>query len=142
MKDTKILAELAIEATLENVDKVVDFVEKTLEDTDISMKIKMTVNIAVDEIVSNVARYAYHPDTGTVEVKIATLDNGKLLELTFIDSGVPYDPLKTVDPDTTLSAEEREIGGLGIFIVKKSMDEMEYEYKEGKNILKLRKKIN
>ena len=61
--------------------------------------------------------------------------------LTFIDSGVPYNPLKKDDPDTTLSAEDRKIGGLGIFLVKKSMDDMRYEFKDGKNILTLVKKL-
>ena len=68
-------------------------------------------------------------------------ENPLSVVITFIDGGVPYDPLATEDPDTTLSAEERDIGGLGIFMVKKSMDEITYRYEGGKNVLSIRKKI-
>lgn len=61
--------------------------------------------------------------------------------ITFIDHGIPYDPLRKNDPDITLTSEEREIGGLGIFMVKKTMDEITYEYRDGQNILRIRKNI-
>ena len=97
--------------------------------------------IAIDDIFGNIVNYAYTPEVGKVTVRLAVDEKTLTASLTFIDSGVPYNPLEKDDPDTTLSAEDRKIGGLGIFLVKKSMDDMRYEYKDGKNILTLVKKL-
>ena len=101
----------------------------------------MQIDIAIDELFVNIAHYAYNPDIGTATVRVEVKENPLAVIVTFIDHGVQYDPLATEDPDTTLSAEERRIGGLGIYIVKKSMDEITYEYKDGQNILTIKKNI-
>ncbi len=97
--------------------------------------------MAIDELFGNIANYAYNPDIGTATVRVEVTENPLAVVITFIDNGVPYDPLAKSDPDITLSAEEREIGGLGIYMVKKSMDDISYEYKDGKNFLKIKKNI-
>jgi anti-sigma regulatory factor (Ser/Thr protein kinase) len=76
---------------------------------------------------------------GSATVRVEVIEDPLAVTITFIDNGVPYDPLAKADPDTTLSAEERDIGGLGIYMVKKSMDDIIYEYKDGQNILKIKK---
>ena len=126
-----------IDAKLENVSDAIDFVSKEAEDLPFSLRDKHQIEIAIDEIVSNVARYAYKDKSGKTAVRIDTDSNG--ITITITDSGVPYNPLEKPDPDVTLSAEEREIGGYGIYIVKKVMDEVTYEYKDNKNIFTMRK---
>lgn len=101
----------------------------------------MQIDIAIDELFGNIAHYAYNPDIGSATVRVEVKENPLAVIVTFIDHGVQYDPLATEDPDTTLSTEERKIGGLGIYIVKKSMDEITYEYKDGQNILTIKKNI-
>ena len=103
------------------------------------MRIQLQMDIAVEEIFVNIASYAYEGKEGPSEIIFEL--NDKVAEITFIDSGIPYDPLAKEDPDITLSAEQRQIGGLGIFMVKKSMDDMKYEYSDGKNKLTLFKRI-
>ena len=136
------MKELTIAATVENIESVTDFVNEQLEALDCPIKAQMQIEIAIDEIFSNIAHYAYNPEIGQATVRVEVLENPLAVTITFIDNGVPYDPLAKADPDTTLSAEEREIGGLGIYMVKKSMDEIAYEYKDGHNILSIKKKLN
>lgn len=138
------------EATIENLEKVMGFVEEALESQQCDMARLMQITLAVEEIYVNIVHYAYGkldeggrpiPDTGTGPMELdLEADKGQVY-LTFKDKGFPYNPLEKEDPDTTLSAEEREIGGLGIFMVKKSMDEISYDYKDGKNILTMMKHI-
>lgn len=135
------MKELTIEATLENIPTITDFVNGQLEMHECSLKTQMQIDIAIDELFSNIANYAYNPEVGMATVRVDLLENPLRVVLTFIDNGVPYDPLKKEDPDVTLSAEERQIGGLGIYMVKKSMDEITYEYKDGQNILTIKKNI-
>jgi len=101
----------------------------------------MQMDVAVEEIFVNIANYAYAPGVGQARIRIEITGEPRMVQVTFIDSGVPYDPLAKPDPDVTLSAEERQIGGLGIFMVKKSMDNMLYEYKDKQNILTLQKNM-
>ena len=133
--------ELTIEAKKENLPEVTEFIDLKLEEAQCSMKAQMQIDIAVEELFVNIASYAYAPGTGQATVRIEIEDDPKTATITFTDEGVAYDPLAKEDPDITLSAEERGIGGLGIFMVKKSMDDMRYEYKDGKNILQIVKKI-
>lgn len=135
------MKELTIAATIENLDVVTDFVNEQLEACDCPMKVQMQIDIAIDEIFSNIAYYAYKPEIGDATVRVEVAENPRAVVITFIDKGVPYDPLKREDPNTKLSAEERDIGGLGIFMVKKSMDDVSYEYKDGRNILSIRKNL-
>lgn len=136
------MKEITIAATVENIDVVTDFVNEQLESCDCPIKAQMQIDIAIDELFSNIARYAYNPETGDATVRVEVVEDPMAVVITFIDKGIPYDPLKKADPNTALSAEEREIGGLGIFMVKKSMDDITYEYKEGQNILKIKKNLN
>ena len=135
------MKEITLAATVENIEVVTDFVNEQLEAMECPMKAQMLIGIAIDELFGNIAHYAYTPDVGEVTVRVEVTENPLSVVITFIDGGVPYDPLATEDPDTTLSAEERDIGGLGIFMVKKSMDEITYRYEGGKNILSIRKRI-
>ena len=133
--------ELTLEAKVANLQQVLDFVDENLKSMRCPMKILMQIDVAVEEIFVNVASYAYAPDTGSVTIRMDLQENPRAVVITFIDSGVPYNPLAKEDPDVSLSAEERSIGGLGIYMVKKSMDKMEYEYTDQKNVLKMYKII-
>lgn len=133
------MKEITLTATLENIEVVTKFVDEQLEELDCPMKAQMQIDIAIDELFSNIARYAYAPNVGEATVRVQSSDDPLTVIITFIDKGVPYNPLEKEDPDTTLSADERQIGGLGIYMVKKSMDSMEYEYRNGQNILSIKK---
>ena len=135
------MQEMTIPATVENIEKVTDFVNVQLDNIDCPPKAQMQIDIAIDELFGNIAHYAYNPETGPATVRVEVTEKPISVVITFIDHGVPYDPLKKADPDITKSAEDREIGGLGIFMVKKTMDEITYEYKDGQNILRIRKDI-
>ena len=122
--------------TLDKLPEAVAFFEDTLSGADVPMKVIARINVAVDEIFSNIARYS-----GATSVTLGcALADGRVT-LRFSDNGRPYDPTGKPDPDTTLSAEERDIGGLGIFMVKKTMDDVSYEYTDGLNILTLVKEL-
>ena len=135
------MKELTIAAKVENIEAVTNFVNEQLEALDCPMKAQMQIDIAIDELFGNIALYAYNPEIGQATVRVEVTEDPLAVVITFIDNGVPYDPLAKADPDTTLSAEEREIGGLGIYMVKKCMDEITYDYKDGQNILKIKKRI-
>ena len=135
------MKELNIEATVNNIPTVTEFVNAELESLDCPVKAQMQIDIAIDELFGNIAQYAYDPETGPATVRVEVEEEPMAVIITFIDHGKPYDPLKGADPDVSLSAEERSIGGLGIFLVKKTMDEITYEYKDGHNILKIRKNM-
>lgn len=135
------MKELTIDATVGNIENVTDFVNTQLEERGCSPKVLMQIDIAIDELFGNIASYAYNPEVGPATVRVELVEDPLSVVITFIDHGVPYDPLKKEDPNIKLSAEEREIGGLGIYMVKKTMDGISYEYKDGQNILKITKKI-
>ena len=135
------MREMDIAATLENLDAVMAFVDQQLEEAGCSMKTQMQIDIAVEEVYVNIAHYAYYPEIGGVTIRVQIEEEPLEIILTFIDKGKPYDPLAKEDPDVTLAVEDRQIGGLGIFMVKKSMDNVSYEYNEGRNILTLKKKL-
>ncbi len=135
------MKELTVDAVLGSIPVVTEFVDEQLEQFGCPMKAQVQIDIAIDELFSNIVHYAYHPEVGPATVRVEVVDEPLSVIITFIDQGVPYDPLSKEDPDVTLSAEEREIGGLGIYIVKKNMNEITYEYKDGRNILKIRKEL-
>ncbi|MBR6873334.1 MAG: ATP-binding protein [Ruminococcus sp.] len=135
------MKELTIEATPENVDTVIEFVDEQLDEYGCGFNEKMAIDVAVDELFANIAHYAYNPDTGYATVRVDVIKEPLSVEVTFIDNGKQYDPLAKSDPDITVDIEDRPIGGMGIFIVKKSMDAVKYEYKDGKNILTIKKKL-
>ena len=133
------MIEMTIEALLDNFTKVQTFIDSRLEELGCSNKAKFQINVAVEEIFVNIANYAYEPNTGMATIQI--IDSEDTVIITFIDSGKPYNPLETPAPDITLPPEERSIGGLGIFMVKKITDDMKYEYMDNKNILSITKRI-
>lgn len=135
------MKELTIDATVENIEKVTAFVDEQLEALGCPWKAQMQIDIAIDELFGNIAHYANNPEVGPATVRVDVLQEPLSVVVTFIDNGVAYDPLAKEDPDVALSAEERKIGGLGIYMVKKSMDEISYEYKDGQNILRIKKQI-
>lgn len=131
--------ELQIDAKVANLDEVIAFLDKIMEEHEIPMKASMQLDIAVEEIFVNIAHYGYPEGEGTAKITVELPEDSSSIVIRFIDQGTPYDPLKKPDPDITLAAEDRPIGGLGIFMVKKSMDNMEYEYKDGCNVLTITK---
>ena len=133
------MEQISIEATVENLPQVTEYITESLEEKDCPPKIVMQMELVIEELFVNVAHYAYRPDVGKCTVLKEFEENPRAIILTFIDSGVPYNPLEHEDPDTSLGVEEREIGGLGIFLVKRNVDEITYEYKDGQNILRLKK---
>lgn len=136
------MKELNISATVENIPVVTAFVDEQLEALNCPLKTRMQIDIAIDELFGNIAQYAYDPDIGSATVRVEASEDSLAVIITFIDGGIPYDPLKADDPDiTSLSAEDRPLGGLGIYMVKKSMDAITYEYRDGKNILSIKKKL-
>lgn len=134
------MAEKRFEALGKNLEPVISFLEENLESLGCPFKEEQQMCIAVEELFINIVNYAYPESAGPADVKIRELP-GRVIEVILCDGGVPFNPLELKDPDITLKAEDRQIGGLGIYMVKKSMDEVTYQYENGQNILILRKKI-
>ena len=128
-------------AKTDSLSDVLGFVEETLESFECSMKIQTAICVAIEEVFVNVAHYAYPENEGDMSLNITFDDTNREVTFRMTDKGVPFDPLEKPDPDITLSAEDREIGGLGIFITKKTMDSLTYAYEDGENILTMTKKI-
>lgn len=135
------MKELTVAATVENIETVTDFVNGELEKLDCPLKAQMQIDVAIDELFGNIAHYAYHPETGNATVRVEVTDDPLAVIITFMDNGVPYNPLAKDDPNVALSAEDRDAGGLGIYLVKKTMDEISYEYQNGQNILTIKKRL-
>ena len=150
---------LKILAVVENVSQVLENIDAKLDEEGCPPKTKMQIDIAVEELFVNIANYAYTPNTGDADILVQITDTcpipedergemtaedpaGKWLLVTLSDSGMPFNPLQEGDPDVTLPADKRRIGGLGIFMVKKSMDHMYYEYRDGKNHISICKKLS
>lgn len=136
------MAEIRVPARVDHLDQVIAFVDGQLEALDCPMKAQMQIDVAVEEVFVNIASYAYAPGTGEAAISLRLSDDQKTVTIEFQDSGIPFDPLAKADPDVTLSAEERKIGGLGIYMVKKSMDRILYRYENGKNILTIEKNLS
>lgn len=133
------MKELKVKADISELDKVLSFADSILESMDCSMKAQMQIDVAIEELFVNIAHYAYPSGDGEAVIEVEADEANKTVSITFVDQGIPYDPLKNADPDITLSADERPIGGLGIFMVKKSMDDVSYEYKDNQNRLTIKK---
>ncbi|MCR5292650.1 MAG: ATP-binding protein [Eubacterium sp.] len=130
---------LRIDATIANLDTVIDYMYEKLMEKGCSKKIILQLRVAVEELYVNIAHYAYGDKTGYADFEVEFEGDNAII--TLIDEGVPFDPLAKLDPDTTLSVEDRPIGGLGIFMAKKSVDDFTYKNENGKNITQLTKKI-
>ena len=128
-------------AKVEALSDVLGFVDQTLESYECPMKIQTAICVAIEEVFVNVAHYAYPDGEGDMSLHIGFDDQSRAITFRMTDKGIPFDPLNKPDPDITLSAEERDIGGLGIFITKKTMDSLTYAYENGENILTMVKKI-
>ncbi len=133
--------ELEIDAEEAKLAEVQTFVEERLEAVDCPMKALMQINVAVEEIFVNIASYAYVPEKGKAKVRVEISGEPVSVTITFEDRGIPYDPVAREDPDITLPASQRAIGGLGIFMTKQIMDDVAYEYRDGQNILTLKKRL-
>lgn len=131
---------LTVDATNENLQKVMKFVDAFLEENDCNLKTQTQIDLSVEEIFVNIANYAYGENTGKAEISLDK--NGDTVTIEFADSGTPYNPLEKDDPNITLSAEDRQLGGLGVFLVKKNMDSVSYKYENGQNILTMTKDIH
>ena len=127
---------LSVNPTMETVPQVAAFVEEHLEAFEVSMKMTMKLMVVVDEVYSNIVLYS-----GASEAEIRLEKDADTLCMVFQDNGKPYNPLEAKEPDVTASVEDRPIGGLGIFMVRKLMDSVEYMYQDGKNVLILKVKV-
>lgn len=136
------MKELIIEADRKNLNRVLAFVDEQLKQVDCPKATQITIDVAVEELFVNIASYAYDSESGIAVVQVTVHEEPLSVEITFIDNGKQYDPLAKADPDTTLPLKERKKGGLGIFMVKKTMDNVIYEYKDGKNILTIQKALS
>ena len=120
---------------------VLGFVDQMLDSFACPMKIQMAICVAIEEVFVNIAHYAYGKGQGDMNLGIGFDEESRVITFRMADQGIPFDPLQQPDPDITLSAEDREIGGLGIFIAKKTMDSISYAYENGENILTMIKKL-
>ena len=134
-------AEKIFKANNQELPHVQEFLQSMLQKYGCSEKIMMQIHLVIEELFVNIASYGYQNNNGTCNV-IIDYDGEKTVVLTIEDNGIPFNPLEKVDPDITLPAEKREIGGLGIFITKKIMDQIEYQYENQKNRLKMTKVIS
>ena len=133
------IEKIVIEARRENLDQVLGFMDAHLERRDCPMKVMLQLDIAVEELFVNIANYAYGDQVGQAVIQLQEEHDPEGISITFIDEGMPFDPLAKPDPDVTLGAMDRSVGGLGIYMVKKSMDDMKYRYEGNRNILTIRK---
>lgn len=135
------MVEKTFAADRELLHEVLEFTESELEKHDCNLKTQMMISVMIEEIFVNIASYAYPDSNGTATISLDFDENDKVT-ICFIDSGIPFDPLAKEDPDITLSAEERDIGGLGIYMVKQTMEDVKYERVDDKNILSFKKDIH
>ena len=135
------MKELNLTASDDTLYTVLDEIKKHLTENDCPEELMTPIMIAAEEVYVNIAHYAYGGRSGEARIDIDVTPHPRCCRLVFRDRGMPYNPLEKDDPDITLSAEERQIGGLGIFFVKEIMDKVEYEYKDGQNILSMEKRI-
>ncbi|MDR2591679.1 MAG: ATP-binding protein [Chitinispirillales bacterium] len=130
--------ELTIDARVGNLNMVIRFISERLEAAGCTMKQQAQMTIAAEEVFVNISRYAYGQMGGGATVRVTVGDE---IVVEFEDCGKPYNPIDKKDPDITADADKREIGGLGVFMVKKLMDSVEYRRVGEKNVLTLRKKV-
>lgn len=135
------MKEVNVEANVDNLYKVFSFIEQQLAGVNCDIKDQNRLLIAIEEIFINIAKYAYKDGNGSIKVQVSFSTNPDVITIVFIDSGIKYDPLAKEDPDIGLSVSERPIGGLGIYITKKFVDEVFYDYKNNQNILTIKKQI-
>lgn len=133
------MEELKLQASDATLQDVLGTIEDHLLEQGCDRMLITQILMAAEEIYVNIAHYAYGGESGDAVVQMEITQDTKNCRITFRDHGTAYNPLEKEDPDVTLSAEERPIGGLGIYLVKQAMDRVEYEYKDGYNILTIEK---
>ena len=133
------MSELTVKADVKELNNVLAFIEGILESVNCPMKVQMQIDVAVEEIFVNIASYAYPDKDGDAKITVETCSDS--VKITFEDRGIRYDPLQNDDPDVTLPTSERPIGGLGVYMVKKTMDSVSYEYADGSNRLTITKSL-
>jgi anti-sigma regulatory factor (Ser/Thr protein kinase) len=134
--------EIIVPADCEQLDKVTSFVDNELDTCGCGFDIRAQMSVVIEEIFVNIAKYAYCPEIGSARIRCSIIDEPLQVVIQFLDEGKPFNLLEKETPDTALDAEEREIGGLGILIIKEQTNHVEYEYKDGKNILTVKKLLN
>ena len=132
---------LTVNAVVDNLDEVTGFVLKRLDNYGCSKKTLMQIRLAVEEIFVNIASYAYDPSVGPAEVRCEVMQDPLRVVIQFLDGGRPFEPLAKEDADTSADALFSRDGGLGILLVKETMDGVSYSYENGKNILTIEKKL-
>lgn len=130
-----------IEAEIEDVEKTMVLFEKEMEEREYPTKVIRQISVAIDELMSNIVKYGYQGNKGPISISLREITGSNTLKLEFTDRAIPFDPTSIAEPDVTASAEEREIGGLGILMVRKIMDGFDYRYEDGKNIVTLYKRM-
>ena len=135
------MTEIRLAAVIESIPGATAFIEEQLEALGCSMRAQMQIDVAIDELFCNIASYAYGDGTGEATVRFDYDAPTRTAAITFVDRGVPFNPLEQAEPDVTLAARDRKIGGLGIHLVRKTMDRMEYRREDGQNILTIYKRI-
>lgn len=133
--------QITFDANIENIEKVSQFINEEIKKYECSNKTKAEINIAIDELFGNIAKYAYKEKQGKVTIKTYITDSPLALNIIFIDNGIKYNPLEEEQPDITLSSNERKIGGLGILVTKSIMDDIKYKYENRENILEIKKEL-
>lgn len=133
------MQDITLQASDDTLYTVLDAIEAHLCKNGCPDSVKTEVLISVEEIYVNIAHYAYGGKEGEATVQMEVTQNPRICRVVFRDRGIPYNPLEKEDPDISLSAGEREIGGLGIFMVKQCMDKITYRYEDGCNILTIEK---
>lgn len=136
------MREMTVEATMDNIETVTNFVNQQLTEHGCLERAMVQLDVAIDEVFGNIVRHAYGAETGAATVQVWIEEEPGIIHITFIDQGQPFNPLEKEMPDITrLKAKERPIGGLGLFMLKRTMDNMTYDYQDGKNVLTIEKKI-
>ena len=136
------MTELTVDACMEKLEQVLDFIRRPLNEAKADVKRIMKIELACEEVFANIVAYAYADTAGTATISVEITEAPvKTVHISFSDNGTAYDPLEHKDPDVGLTAEERDIGGLGIFLVRKTMDEVSYERRGDKNVLTIKKEL-
>ena len=135
------MEEMTVQATIDQVEAVTVFVNRQLDALHCPVAVRIQIDIAIDELFSNIAKYAYPQEAGPATVRVDVTEEPRCVIITFMDHGKPYDPLSAAAPDLTSAAKERRIGGLGVYMVKNTMDDIAYEYRDDMNILTIRKRV-
>ena len=130
---------ITVSAKIENLPTVLNFINNQLNDLNVIGSILFQLELVIEEVFVNIARYAYVGGEGEVTINTRIEENPLQIIVEFTDSGVPFNPLENEDPDFSLKPEEKEIGGLGIHLVKKNVDSVRYQFRKGMNVLTLKK---